>query len=46
LACHVPVRSINPFTDISRIGHLCELIISDFQSLRHVRVLPVPGYLA
>jgi hypothetical protein len=34
LARQVPLRSLTPFSDISRIRHLCDLVISDFESFR------------
>jgi hypothetical protein len=34
LANQVPLRLVTSSSDISRVGRLCELIISDFQSLR------------
>ena len=42
LANQVPLRSVTPFSDISRIGHLCELIISDFQTLHRPHAPPMP----
>ena len=40
LARQVPLRSVTPFSDVSRIRHLCELVISDFANL--CRPPPVP----
>jgi hypothetical protein len=42
LANQVPLRSLTPFSDISRIRHLCDLIISDFQKLRWPHTPPLP----
>jgi hypothetical protein len=41
LASQVPLRLVTPFSDISRIRHLCGLIISDFQTLPHAPAMPV-----
>lgn len=46
LANQVPLRSVTPFSDISRIGHLCELIISDFQTVRPAARPANAAYLA
>jgi hypothetical protein len=34
LANQVPLRSVTPFSDISRVRYLCGLILGDFHSLR------------
>jgi hypothetical protein len=34
LASQVPLKSVTPFSNISRVGDLCSLILSDFHNLR------------